>query len=187
VPHRDYPSCVDPCAGTTRAETLPEISREKARRPDFSVAGHDVSGALRRRPCKSDRLQNFLDVPGVAAPEIEEGNARIAGNEFPGSIRVAFACFMEFLQIRLVAAHSKADEVQEPVGNAAHGGNDDAESFVRLTCDNIPDAPEAIGVGNAAAAEFVNFPTSFRQQNKAGPHAKRLMIAGGVQLVACFI
>jgi hypothetical protein len=105
----------------------------------------------------------------IVAPSIEQGDPRIAGNKFAGGIRVVFPDLMEFLQMGLVVPHGKADEVQESVSNAAHRGNHNAESFVRLPCDNVADAPEASSIGDAAAAEFMDFPTSFRQQVRPAP------------------
>ena len=98
--------------------------------------------------------------------------AGIGGQQFPRELHMARAKLVETLVERRILSFRHADQIEQCVGDPAACGQHDGLAARRILLDDRGDAPHAYGIGDARAAELVDFP-GFQTPDPLNGRARR--------------
>ena len=158
--HRHDVARIDPLDVAGPAAAMTQIGAEQARRPDLAVAGDQIAHGLRggadqlrrcagcRRcrgsPARASSRNSLRGVAGRAACRRSPRGAGAAPRCGPSS-----GAFL---------ALGGGDQIQQCIGDAAAGGQHDAEPRMRILLEDPSDALHAYRIGDAGAAELMYAP-----------------------------
>ena len=107
----------------------------------------------RRIVCRMPR-----DVAAVGLEQVDVVVAGLAGEQLARDADVALAQVEQPVVQSAEPCSARRDQVEQRVGDAAAGGQHDGLARRRVVFDDARDALHARGVGDARAAELVDFP-----------------------------
>ena len=167
--HHHHFAGIYPAHLTGTAVALAQVAAEQPRRPNFTIAGHQVADVLAGAAQQGHGLQQASEVTTVFSQLRHESVALGNTQQLRGDAYMLVLDSREFLGNRGVAGFSQTHQTQEGVRNTLAGGKHHAKARLRVRFENVGDAPETGGVSNAAAAELVNAPLAcWPRQRKHG-------------------
>jgi hypothetical protein len=157
---------VDPAHLAAAAGALLVELAEQARRPDLAEAGDQVDDVARRRTRQPHRVQDALEVVAVT---VERGHVEPRGfGRAAGSAIAAWRDAQALEPAPLGGSWPRpGDQRQQRIGDALAGRQHHAEPAGGLGLEDGGDAPEAVGIGDAGAAELVDDPFPARARGEA--------------------
>ena len=141
----------------TTGRSLEEFA-EQPGGPDLAVAGDQVDHVARRRAGQLHRVQDALEIVAVTVEcgQVEPGG--FGGQQVLGDRRMAGPQALQPPPVDRILRLGLRDQAEQRVRHPLAGGQHHPEPALRLGLEDRGNAAEAVGIGNAGAAELVNDP-----------------------------
>ena len=155
--HREHVPRIDEQYAVGGIAANRQQRRQEPSRPQLPKARDHVLAAPGGGLDQGQRFENPMDVVEIGFELRPERRRSVLAQQFGSQLHVAPAHGFNGFLYRLLAG-SLVDEVEQHVGDAARRGHHHTQVACRLIAHDPRHAPEAVRIGETAAAEFMDGP-----------------------------